>query len=160
MKSINNLLSGTTQSDKPTSQTPSQTTSGRQISDFTDHERDVTGYLFVRFRAMYPSKFYLIWPTEKELNLTKREFARDLGRYTRQQIDEAMAHIKNRMQEGDRGFAEPNVLKALQVLGELNTNKAMYQKFLPAPPEAPEDRTKRYKVGQKRCKSLLDFLDE
>lgn len=148
------------QSERTTSQTRSQTTHEQQTSDFTPYEKEATAYLFYMFKGMYPGEFDLCWPTEKELNITKRTYAKDIGRFTRPQIDEALTFIKTQAAEGVREFMRPNVLAFLQAAGQLNVNKAMYKVALPPPPESKKQRAERYEKGRENCKRLLGLFDD
>jgi hypothetical protein len=109
---------------------------------------------------MYPGKFDLVWATEKELNLTKRMFAKDIGKYSREQIDEALAYLKKLAAEGDKKYLEPNVLVFLQVIGQLNVNKAMYQRSLPPPPMSAEERAERNRKGIEHCQRLKGLFND
>jgi hypothetical protein len=110
--------------------------------------------LFVLLKAVYPNKFDLIWPSEKELNLTKRAYAKEIGKFTREQIDEAMRYMTKLASEGEKEYLEPNVMIFLSCAGELNTNKKMYQTFLPAPVETKEEHEKRRELALEKCKAL------
>lgn len=159
MRQINEIAVRPGLSDKTTSQTRSQTTSEQQTSDFTQHERDSTAYVFFRFRAMYPAEFSLLWPTEKELAITKRTYAREIGKYTRAQIDEALGYIVKMATEGEKEYLRPSVLVFLRVIGQLNTNRAMYRVALPAPAETKVERQQRRQVGMEKCGELLKIFD-
>lgn len=110
-------------------------------------------------KAVYPNKFDLIWPSEKELNLTKRAYAKEIGNFTREQIDEAIRYMTKLASEGEKEYLEPNVMIFLRCAGELNTNKKMYQTFLPAPVESKEDREKRRELALEKCKALKGIFE-
>jgi hypothetical protein len=115
--------------------------------------------LFVLLKAVYPNKFDLIWPSEKEVNLTKRVYAKEIGKFTRDQIDEAVKYMAKLAMEGERECMEPNIMVFLRYAGELNTNKKMYQEFLPAPQESKEDREKRRQLALEKCKALKGIFE-
>lgn len=109
---------------------------------------------------MYPHKFDFIWPSEKELALTKREYARTIGRYTREQIDQALEYCRNMAAKGEKEYLEPNPLITLRVLGDLNTNTAMYKLLPRATKESPEAIEERRKAAEVGCKKLMSMFDE
>lgn len=111
------------------------------------------------FKSLYPGKFDLIWPSENEIRLTKRAFAKDIGKYTRQQIEEAVSYMASQAVEGVRECMEPNVLVFLKYASQLNTNRKMYQEFLPAPKENKEDREARRQLGLKKCSELKSLFE-
>jgi hypothetical protein len=109
---------------------------------------------------MYPAEFSLTWPTEKELNITKRTFAREIGKYSREQIDEALSYMINMAKDGERDYLKPNVLVFLRTIGQLNVNKAMYKIALPSPPETKEQRQERYAKALEHCQRLKGIFDD
>jgi hypothetical protein len=139
----------------------SQTMPKQQI--FNDHERDVTGYLFAKLLVLYAGQFYLVYPSVKEVNFAKREYAKQIGVYSRDQVDTAIKLLASLMVSSERQnkiYREPNLPVILALMEEaLKCNRA-HQKFLPIPQEPEEERIARLQAGMKETAKLLAMLDE
>ena len=144
-----------------TSTTRSQTQTEQHSSDdpFTDYERQATGYLFYLLKAHWPSEFALIWPTEKELNVTKRAFAKRIGKYTQFQINEAVEYLVNQATKGDADFARPDPKRFLEVAQQLNHRVPAHSVFLPSPKETEEVRQKRLKKSRLKLSAIREILN-
>jgi hypothetical protein len=82
------------------------TTTGQPISEFTEQERDSTGYFFLRLRNLYGSKYVQQFPDEQDLKLAKREWAKQIGQYTRDQIHDMFETVKRIQASGNTKLAE------------------------------------------------------
>lgn len=145
------------------SSTQSQTTTGQPISSFTDHEKDVTGYLFAKLIVLYANSFYLVYPSEKEVVLAKREYAKQIGEYSRDQIDIGIRHLARlaiSRERDDRIYREPNIPAILAMLYEVAKPNRSHKLFLPVPTESAEDREKRYSEGEKHSAAILAMFAE
>lgn len=112
--------------------TQSPTTTEQQI--FSDHERDVTGYLFAKLMVLYANSFYLVYPSEKEVKFAKREYAKEIGRFTRDQIDIGMRHLAKlaiSTERDDRIYREPNLPAILAMMSESVAPKRAHKLFEP-----------------------------
>lgn len=141
----------------------SQTTTQQQTSDFTEHERDVTGYLFAKLFALYANAFYLVYPSKKEVSFAKAQYAKDIGKYSREQIDEAMKHLARLAISPDREnriYKEPNVPAILAMMEEAVKRDRAHQLFLPKPPESKDEKEKRLEIGRIEAERLLAMFDE
>lgn len=137
----------------------SRTTSEQPSSEFTAHERDVTGYLFVRYKAMYPGKFDFIWPSEKEVALSKREFAKAVGRYSREQLDAALdLQRKLAIKGADRDYMEPNPIVTLRLLAQLNDQPKARKMLEIPPPDTAEILEGRRQGAMRVCENLRGLL--
>ena len=145
------------------SSTQSQTTQEQPISNFTDHERDVTGYLFAKLFALYANTFYLVYPSRKEVEFAKNQYAKEIGRYSRDQIDEAMkqlARLAISPERENRIYREPNVPATLAMMEEAVKRNRAHNLFLPVPPEPLESKSRRYQEGVKQTSAILAMLDD
>lgn len=93
------------------------------------------------------------------MNLTKRAFAKEIGKYNREQIEEAVSYMTKQAIDGVKECMEPNVMVFLKCAGQLNTNRKMYQEFLPAPQETDEEREQRRQLGIVKCSELKNLFD-
>ena len=143
------------------SSTDSQTTTKQQT--FSEHERDVTGYLFAKLVVLYAGAFYLVYPSIKEVNFAKREYAQQIGKYSRDQIDTALkllASLAISPERENRIFREPNIPAILALMEEAVKRDRAHQLFLPVPQESDEDKEKRLELGRKEAARLLAMFDE
>lgn len=143
--------------------TQSQTTTGQQTSSFTDHERDVTGYLFAKLVVLYANTFYLVYPSEKEVNFAKREYAKEIGRFTREQIDVGMRHLAKlaiSTERDDRIYREPNLPAILAMLDETARPKRAHKLFEPLALPDKVSQEKAKEVGRCELDRLMTMFAE
>jgi len=143
------------------SSTQSQTTEEQQT--FSDHERDVTGYLFAKLIVLYANNFYLVYPSEKEVKFAKREYAKQIGQYSRDQIDttlKLLAGLAISHERENRIFRDPNIPAILALMEEAVKRDRAHQLFLPVPPESAEDKEKRLELGRVEAARLLAMFEQ
>lgn len=95
------------------------TTTGPRTSDapeFSREERDRTGYFFLRLRTVFGSRYALQYPTEQAIVAAKREWARQIGRYSREQIDAMFEAVKASQMAGSDEHQWPDVAKIIATL--------------------------------------------
>jgi hypothetical protein len=158
---LEQLVKSLTVSNGQNSSTDSQTTPRQQT--FSDHERDVTGYLFAKLVVLYAGAFYLVYPSLKEADFAKREYAKQIGKYSREQIDTALkllASLAISPERENRIFREPNIPAVLALMEEAVKRDRAHQLFLPVPQESDEDKEKRLELGRKEAERLLAMFDE
>lgn len=146
-------------SSDPNYSTQSQTTTEQQI--FSEHERDVTGYLFAKLIVLYANDFYLVYPSEKEVKLAKQEYAKHIGQFSRDQIDlglRRLAKLAISPESANKIYREPNLPAILAMMNEDLKRSKAHQLFLPVPPDPPEIKAKRYEEGVKQTTALLAML--
>ena len=151
------------------SSTQSPITPEQQI--FSDHERDVTGYLFAKLMVLYANSFYLVYPSEKEVKFAKREYAKEIGRFSRDQIDIGLRYLAKLAispERDNRIYREPNLPAILAMLDEVARPKHAHKQFDSAYDESTgtyrlEDQTakqKRIEVGLKYTSDLMSLFTE
>ena len=148
-------------SSGPNSSTDSQTIPKQQT--FSDHERDVTGYLFAKLVVLYAGAFYLVYPSLKEADFAKREYAKQIGQYSRGQIDTALkllASLAISPERENKIFREPNIPAILALMEEAVKRDRAHQLFLPLPPESAEDKEKRLELGRVEAARLLAMFEQ
>lgn len=141
--------------------TQSQTTNGQQT--FSDHERDVTGYLFAKLAVLYANAFYLVYPSEKEVNFAKREYAKEIGRFTRNQIDVGMKHLAKlaiSTERDNRIYREPNLPAILAMLDESARPKQAHKLFAPLSLPDAVSQEKARKAGACELDRLMSMFKE
>jgi len=144
----------------------------REPQIFSDHERDVTGYLFAKLAVLYANAFYLVYPSLKESDFAKREYAKQIGRYSRDQIDMTIKHLAAlaiSRERHDLIYREPNIPAILALMDQCVKRHGLHKQFDSAYDKTTgtyrlEDQTskaKRYEIGQREASKLLAmFPDE
>ncbi len=133
----------------------------QQASDipqnFTEVEQQATRYFFARLRTIWGAgKFNQQWPTDKDLQLSRREYAKQIGKYSQQEIDEALENAKKQKANGNPDFQWPDINI---ILSGCNRNlNASHREFLPAPKETKEQRQERIEYGKNQIKKLRDIF--
>lgn len=103
----------------------------------------------------------MIWPSEKEINISKREYAKDLGKYTRVQINAALIEYRDRSSDGQKEYFEPDVLRVLQVLHDQNSQKRCHKVFPKSQRiESDEMKSRRKRMALESCSRIMGMLDE
>lgn len=123
----------------------------------------MTGYLFAKLLVLYANTFYLVYPSEKEVKLAKREYARDIGKYSREQIDTAVKHLAKLAVSSDRQnriYREPNIPAILAMMDQTVRTCAAHELFLPEPPETEAEKAARIEIGQRECSKIMGMFDD
>lgn len=123
----------------------------------------VTGYLFAKLVVLYAGAFYPVYPSLKEADFAKREYAKQIGLYSREQIDTALkllAALAISPERDNRIFREPNIPAILALMEEAVKRDRAHQLFLPVPPESKDDKEKRLELGRQEASRLLAIFDQ
>ncbi len=123
----------------------------------------MTGYLFAKLVVLYAGAFYLVYPSLKEADFAKREYAKQIGKYSREQIDAALkllATLAISPERENKIFREPNIPAILALMEEAVKRDRAHQLFLPVPPESAEDKEKRLELGRAEAARLLAMFDQ
>ena len=111
-------------------QTPSPfTTTNRSEVVFSEKEQDATKYLFMRMNGVYgKAKMLSLYDTPIARQQARRQYAKQIGKYDRSQIDEAMEYIVKERQMGR--FSWPSVDEVLGVLSDLFKKKSIHKDYV------------------------------
>ena len=111
--------------------TPSpSTTTNRSEVVFSEKEQDATKYLFMRMNGVYgKAKMLSLYDTPIARQQARRQYAKQIGKYDREQIDEAMEFIVKERQMGR--YSWPSVDEVLGVLSDLFKKKALHKDHVP-----------------------------
>lgn len=109
MEKINRLLSSPQQIVEQASQPKPTTTTGQ----LTSEQRDSVAYFFLRMANVYGSKYHQQWPNEEAIKLAKREWAEQIGKFSRGQIDAMFANAKAMLIAGDDEWRWPEIGRIL-----------------------------------------------
>ena len=111
--------------------TPSQsTTTNRSEVVFSETEQDSTKYLFMRMNGVFgKAKMLSLYDTPIARQQARRQYAKLIGKYDREQIDQALEFIVKERQMGRYNW--PSVDEVLGVLSDLFKKKALHQDHVP-----------------------------
>jgi hypothetical protein len=116
--------------------------------------------------VLYANDFYLVYPSEKEVNFAKREYAQRIGKFNKDQIDTCMnqlAKLTISPERDNKIYREPNLPAIIALMEEVNKRDMAHKLFLPVPPESDEDKAARIKIALENIadiKNILEFDDE
>ena len=107
-----------------------QQTHGSTPTSFSDQEKDSTIYLMTRMTAIWGSaKMSSLYPDDTAKMLARRQYAKRIGQFDRQQIDQALNYMAKKRSEGD--FYEwPSIDDCLSCLAQ-NKPKALHRTYVP-----------------------------
>jgi hypothetical protein len=106
-----------------------QPTSGSTQSSFSEQEKDSTIYLFGRMMGIWgESKMRSLYPDEQSKMIARRQYAKRIGQYNRQQIDQALNYMAEK-KSNENLFEWPSVDDVLGVLKDLNRKRPLHQEY-------------------------------
>lgn len=112
---------------------------------------------------LYANNFYLVYPSEKEVQFAKRQYARQIGKFNQEQVDNMLKHLASLLISYEREnkiFKEPNLPAILALLESAFKRDRSHRLFLPAPPESDNEKRQRIEKGLQCTQSLLSMFDE
>ena len=121
-----------------------QQTIGSIPSSFSEQEKDSTIYLFGRMMGIWgESKMRSLYPDRKAKMIARRQYAKRIGQYDRQQIDQALNYMAEK-KSNDNHFEWPSVDDVLGVLKDLNRKRPLHQEYkrIESQPVTPEQHEK------------------
>lgn len=77
----------------------------------------MTAYFFMRLRTVYGAEYLRHFPDEASVNIAKREWFRQIGKYSREQIDGMFSHAKAEQMRGNDEYNWLNIGNILAILG-------------------------------------------
>ena len=149
MEKINQLLSNPRQIVEQQSQPQPTTTNGQ----LTSEQRDSVAYFFFRLSTVYGSKYHQQFPNEEAVKLAKREWAEQIGKFSRGQIDAMFSNVKAMMIAGDDEWAWPEIGRILSSVVETWERRA----HRPFPANALPDLTKKERARRAGAKALEEM---
>lgn len=110
MKTLEHLLN----TSLPSAEQPSTMT---KQPIFSEQQKDSTAYFFVRLKTVYGADFMRHFPDVESEKMAKREWAQQIGQYTRQQIDSMFDHVKSERMRGNEDYQWLDIGNILAILG-------------------------------------------
>ena len=95
-------------------------------SKIGDYERKATIYLFTQLEALYGTKWRQTFNTPESLQHSRRLFARDIGKLSREDIDCGLDELRGIRETGDEDFIWPDLSL---IIGLFNGNYESKQPF-------------------------------
>lgn len=110
---INKQIQAATERLQDSSRTHS--TRSKTSDEFSDHEIAMAIYLFNRLKVVYAQKFTAAFKDEatesgeEKIRKARREWAKQIGRYSKEEIDMAIEMAKSERIKGNRKFDWPDI---------------------------------------------------
>ena len=111
-----------------------QVTSGSTSTSNSDaprskEETQATNYLFGLLAIVYgEKKMSVTFPDEMRV-AAKRMYAPLIGRFSREEIDKGVTHVKEERQKGNPEFEWPNIDRIIGSIKEANRVRALHRPF-------------------------------
>ena len=115
MKPINQYISNQQQIEN-TLQSSKQPTMNEQ-SIFSEKERDSTAYFFVLLRSAYGAEYLRHFPDDESVRLGKRFWAKTIGQYSREKIDQIFNYLKTEKARGNEDYYWLDIGNILAIAG-------------------------------------------
>ena len=101
---INNLL----QSAEVT--TPQIYTTTKKPQTFSSDDKDAIAYFFMRLQNVYgAAKMQSQWPDSESLTLARREFGKQIAKFSREEMAEAFDLVHKEKRSGNSRFSWPDI---------------------------------------------------
>lgn len=124
-KTLKNLSSGRSDQSGATGHT----------TRVTDHEREITDYVFAALRVIYPRDYnFDIDQSPEVVKVHKRSLAPALGKYNREQVDKGLAFIREQKRNGEARYMRLDLDVAIGAIRDANRRIAAHQQYEALPP--------------------------
>ncbi|MGP4843339.1 hypothetical protein ACTXGQ_04335 [Marinobacter sp. 1Y8] len=142
-----------------TSQTPATPSTTGINHAFTEEQKQKTTIFFSRIRTIYGrGKTSSLWgASDDQLKVMRKEWAREIDRFTFQEIDIIFERLRGRVAKQDPDFEWPDIPK---IMGLARTNckpKAhqLLPKGLPEPEDVKRRRLERGKLAAQTARAVI-----
>jgi len=85
------------------------------IGEVDEYSKNLTVYFFNRLKDIYITKFSQSFKTEIALKTARREWAKDIGELSKDQVDIGMDKVKKLCSSGNKDFEWPNIALTIGV---------------------------------------------
>lgn len=111
---------------------------------------------FSRLRLIYGSRFSSQFATEDAVRFARREWAKQIGRYSDEELAMALDRVKQRLVKQDSQFYWPDVGAVLSLARtRISAAHKVRRPALPEPEQVMEARREVGRRGMKRIRAML-----
>lgn len=90
--------------------TPQVSTTTQRLQTFSDDDKDAIAYFFMRLQNAYgTAKMQSQWPDSESLSLARREFGKQIARFSREEMAEAFDLVHKEKRAGNSRFEWPDI---------------------------------------------------
>jgi hypothetical protein len=107
MREINNVISQVLSNASETQSTEPQLTTG---------DKDLVNWFYLRLETTYGQKFWTQFSDEKTVSLSKREWAVNILKHSREDLHDAIEQVKSLREQGNEDYEWPEIPKILGLL--------------------------------------------
>ena len=126
--------------------TTSQTQTGNQ--DVKREDKQIVNMVYARLRTVFGSKYNIAFPTEKDENLSKREWQRDITHFTVEELEQGFKALKS------SDIEWPDIKSFLKLCKPAKRDPIHREFQLPAPSNICRDE------GRKKSAKLIAMMKE
>ena len=90
--------------------TPQVSTTTQRLQTFSDDDKDAIAYFFMRLQNTYgTAKMQSQWPDAESLSLARREFGKQIAKFSREEMAEAFDLVHKEKRAGNDRFSWPDI---------------------------------------------------
>ena len=90
--------------------TPQPSTTTQRPQTFSDDDKDAIAYFFMRLQNTYgTAKMQSQWPDAESLSLARREFGKQIAKFSREEMAEAFDLVHKEKRAGNDRFSWPDI---------------------------------------------------
>lgn len=90
--------------------TPQLSTTTGKLQTFSDDDKDAIAYFFMRLQNTYgTAKMQSQWPDAESLSLARREFGKQIAKFSREEMAEAFDLVHKEKRAGNDRFSWPDI---------------------------------------------------
>ena len=90
--------------------TPQTYTTTTRLQTFSDDDKDAIAYFFMRLQNTYgTAKMQSQWPDAESLSLARREFGKQIAKFSREEMAEAFDLVHKEKRSGNDRFSWPDI---------------------------------------------------
>ena len=94
-------------------------TTTTELQVFSDEERELTAYFFLRLSNIYLKKFTSCFPTDEAVDMCKRDYCKQIGTFTQDQLHAICEKLKRYIALKNPDYIWPDLNKILMLTPEI-----------------------------------------
>ena len=145
--------------------TPQVSTTTQRLQTFSDDDKDAIAYFFMRLQNTYgTAKMQSQWPDSESLSLARREFGKQIARFSREEMAEVFDLVHKEKRAGNSRFEWPDIDAIIGLL----TNEGVFtgsggtlshKIYEPECLLAHGTKAERKSKGKSACADILEMFD-